>query len=332
MDRAPRPDTSVVIVTCNRVGVLEHALRSIFRQEMPADWSFELVVVDDGSRDGTAELLQRLTAESPVPMRVLHTTGLGVPAARNLGANAAEGRWIASFDDDQVAHPTWLASLRAAAESTQSACFGGALLLSLPVTCDPARLGSRARKLLGEHLVSSHLAPYPRGCFPATNNALVAREVFHTVGGFDTNFHQGGSDTDFFRRVEAAGHTIWFVPSATAEHLIPPSRVTETYLRWTCFKVAAGAMRMLRKDDIPGIVRLMFLRTGTTLLRDLPALARARMSHNSAARLDAHCSLWFTQGVFRCLLAYAAPGSRHSRGFWDGLNFRRHNGERTENT
>ena len=327
----PHPELSVVVATCSRAALLERALGSLIAQQVRPEWPFEIVVVDDGSTDSTPDLLQRLAATSPVPLHIVRTDGIGVPAARNLGFTTARAPWIASFDDDQLASPTWLDTLRAAADTTQARCFGGALVLALPAACDPSSLGPRARALLGEHVPSHHLSPYPEGHLPATNNALIARDVFDSVSGFDTSFTQGGSDTDFFRRVEAAGHPIWFVPAATAQHLIPPSRVTDNYLRWTSFKVAASRVRMLRKGRRRAIARLAVSRLGVALLRDLPTLVRARATGNSAAHLDARCSLWFTQGVLRSLLALATPGWRRNNGFWDSLDFRRHHDERPTN-
>ncbi len=84
---------SVVIPTFNRASVVTRALESVLLQTRPPD---ELLVVDDGSTDDTAE---RVRAELP-GVRVIEQENRGVSAARNAGIRAATGTWIALLDSD----------------------------------------------------------------------------------------------------------------------------------------------------------------------------------------------------------------------------------------
>ena len=87
------PRVSVVLTTCDRKDLLSRALRSVARQSHPVD---EIIVVDDGSRDGTVEEL------APVFPSVfwLRQENKGVSSARNLGIRRAGGDWIALLDSD----------------------------------------------------------------------------------------------------------------------------------------------------------------------------------------------------------------------------------------
>jgi GT2 family glycosyltransferase len=326
----PEVDISVVLITCNRVGMLRTALESVLAQAMPRpEWTFEVIVVDDGSKDETQAVLEAMVSRSEHPLRLVRTEGVGIPAARNLGAKTARGRWIVSFDDDQIAGAGWLCSFREAAEKTRAGCFGGALTLLLPEGVSGMALGPRARAVLGEHLLMTTLRPYPAGFLPATNNAMVDRELFEKIGGFDVSFRQGGSDTDFFERVERSGETIWFVPAASAQHVMTPHRLTEGNLRWTCRKIAAARVQILLKMNGPfAVVNLLLRRAAVTLLRDWPQLLAARLSGNAGSALDARCSLWFNLGVLQSFLARAVP--RWKEQHQNALNFRSRNGERME--
>ena len=93
---------SVVMPTRNRRPYLERAIASVLAQRHVA---LELVVVDDGSTDGTAELL---AAIDDLRVRVLRTAGVGTAAARNLALDAARGEIVAYLDDDNLMDPGWL--------------------------------------------------------------------------------------------------------------------------------------------------------------------------------------------------------------------------------
>src|SRR5262249_23691298 len=86
---------SVVIPSFNRVALLSDTLESIFAQRFT---DFEIVVVDDGSTDGTVDYLQSLGKE----IRVFQQSNRGAGAARNLGARNAKGKYLAFLDSDDL--------------------------------------------------------------------------------------------------------------------------------------------------------------------------------------------------------------------------------------
>lgn len=93
-------DVSIVIPTRNRAVFLSHALKSALRQR---DVTFEVIVVDEASTDQTPTLL---AAVDDRRVRVIrHDVVRGLPAARNHGADAARGDWLAFLDDDDLWAP-----------------------------------------------------------------------------------------------------------------------------------------------------------------------------------------------------------------------------------
>jgi glycosyltransferase involved in cell wall biosynthesis len=105
LDQAPIESStliSVVLTTRNRRAYLERAIASVLAQR---HFALELVVIDDGSTDDTAELLAAILDPR---VRVLRTAGIGVSAARNLGLAAARGKIITHLDDDNLMDPGWL--------------------------------------------------------------------------------------------------------------------------------------------------------------------------------------------------------------------------------
>ena len=133
---------SAVIPTYNRAALVCRAVESALCQEPPPD---ELIVVDDGSTDATAEALARFGAR----VRCLHQSNAGVAAARNAGVRAAGGEWIALLDDDDVWLPGHLARMRRAIAATDGAA---ALYFSDARLGDGETLWSQAGFApLGEH-------------------------------------------------------------------------------------------------------------------------------------------------------------------------------------
>ena len=98
----PAPVVSVITPAYNAERYIEHTLESALRQTFR---EFELLVVDDGSTDGTAAIAQRY-AEKDARFRVLRQTNRGIAAARNLAMRRARGRYLALLDSDDLWFPT----------------------------------------------------------------------------------------------------------------------------------------------------------------------------------------------------------------------------------
>ncbi len=111
------PSTSVIIPTYNRAGQVTVAVQSVLAQSEPPD---EVIVVDDGSTDGTAEALAPFMER----IRYVRKANGGASSARNLGVILAKGEWIAFLDSDDTWHPEKLAKQHAcAARTAAKVCF-----------------------------------------------------------------------------------------------------------------------------------------------------------------------------------------------------------------
>jgi glycosyltransferase involved in cell wall biosynthesis len=106
-------EVSVVIPTHNRLEVLAEVIQALELQDRPP--SFEVVIVDDGSTDGTAAWLRNRGFN--IPLRVLTQENRGPAAARNTGVAVAAGQWVAFLGDDTVPSPGWLRAHREAHRS-----------------------------------------------------------------------------------------------------------------------------------------------------------------------------------------------------------------------
>jgi GT2 family glycosyltransferase len=198
----PAPQISVIVPVRDGAGLLPALLGSLARQTLPRD-RFEVIVVDNASRDGTAELAARMgtrVVEEPVP---------GRSRARNAGVAAAEAELLAFTDADCVASPGWLAGF--------SACAGSAPLLAGAVrvrTEEPPNGVERFERLwrFEQEAWATHLG------WAATANLLVERGAFEAIGGFDVAYRHTGEDVDFCIRAGRRGLAIGFCPDAEVSH------------------------------------------------------------------------------------------------------------------
>ncbi|HUP25440.1 MAG TPA: glycosyltransferase family A protein [Thermoanaerobaculia bacterium] len=162
------PAFTVIIPVRDREGSIGRAILSVLEQEY-AD--LEVVVVDDGSSDGTSEVVKTV-ADSRV--RLLRQQPQGVSAARNYGAAEARGRWLTFLDSDDEALPGWLASFAAllCLPDTGVACVGVEMLVGAgePERISPSPLGP--------------IYEDSSGLFLAGSFAL-RLELFTEVGGYD---------------------------------------------------------------------------------------------------------------------------------------------------
>jgi GT2 family glycosyltransferase len=198
---------SVIVPARDAAATLGETLRALEGQELVG--GFEIIVVDNGSRDGTAELAER------AGVRVIRRPrGDGPGAARNAGVAAATGRKLAFTDADCVPAPGWLGAGIAALDT--------ASLVQGAVVPDPrAELGPFDRTVAVSR---------PTGLFEAAS-LFVERSVFERVGGFGAGLEPAGEapfgeDAVFGWAARRSGAAVGYCGEAVVQHAVTRRRVT----------------------------------------------------------------------------------------------------------
>ena len=246
-DPAP-PLVSVVIPAYDRATTIVAAIESVLRQT----WTdFELLVVDDGSTDGTAAAAA--TVADPRLRVVRLAANRGAAGARNAGAAQARGRWVAFQDSDDEWLPEKLARqlARLAARPEAVAAYCGLLTVgALDAEAPPgtttgttaATAGTRARRRTRTaagrtrihytppprvHLVEGRIQPtLLRQNVMSTQTVVVRRDVFLALGGFDESL-PAMEDWEFAIRLTGAGE-IAFVDAPLVHQRFSPNSLTRS--------------------------------------------------------------------------------------------------------
>lgn len=107
--KSKQPLLSAIVLTFNRREKLSVCLKSLFAQAQ-GDFTYEIIVVIDGSSDGTREMLEELTQTQP-SLKYIYQSNQGIPAAKNTGIRAAEGELISCVADDFIVPPDFFISV-----------------------------------------------------------------------------------------------------------------------------------------------------------------------------------------------------------------------------
>lgn len=195
-------DISVVIPCLNGAATLGRQLDALLAQETDAE--FEVVVADNGSTDGTAELVRKYSESAP-HVRIVDAGGKrGVNVARNVGARCATGSHIVLCDADDMVQPGWLDAYWIAFQRGAQ-CVGGGVDRVL----DSGEVLSRDRE---------PYYPFIKGpAYADGANCGFTADAFRRVGGFDESFAGGADEIDFFWRLAGVGYELVMVPDAVVD-------------------------------------------------------------------------------------------------------------------
>jgi glycosyltransferase involved in cell wall biosynthesis len=225
---------SAVVCTYRNPVLLEGAIRSLLTQDMPAVL-FEIIVVDNNSRDRTPDVVRRLGTGAQPEVQYFIETRQGLSHARNCGVAHASADIVAFMDDDAEADPHWLSALLMAYDdSTRVWAAGGKVL--------PIWEGERPSWLHDSMLRSLSILDWGDETRPLHwpermigTNCSFRKRVFSDTGQFDTNLGRkgrillGSEDTEMQERIHSLGGLVIYTPHAIVHHHVPRDRMTKSY-------------------------------------------------------------------------------------------------------
>ncbi|WP_292490768.1 glycosyltransferase family 2 protein [Methanoculleus sp. 10] len=232
---------SVIIPTRNRSSLLEKAIQSLIAQTYSSD-DFEVIIIDNGSTDGTKDIVESYKAKIP-HLIYAYETSPGLHVGRHAGLRIARGDILVYADDDIEAFPTWLEGIAESFEDPSVALVGGNNLPRYETSPPPwvellwsSTSFGRANgmySILDFGSAIQEISPYyVWGC-----NFSIRKEVLLKVGGFHPDGmpdeflrYRGDGESAISQAVLNTGYKTVFNPKASVYHFVSAKRMTTDYI------------------------------------------------------------------------------------------------------
>ncbi len=250
---------SIAICTYNNARKLEAVLESLRGLICPPALEYEILVVDNNSRDETKAVVERCQAVWGQRLRYIFEGVQGLSHARNRALQEAAGEIVSYIDDDVQVDPGWLAAVAAAFAEYPAAVVGGKSYLIYP-SQRPAWLPDEYESLLSKLDYGDQvIVGLDKDLFGL--NFSVRKELAVQVGGFDTSLGRcrhslgSGEESDLLDRIRKTGGLAVYEPRAIVGHVVPSERVTVRWFVKRLFAAGSDGVIMAAKngDALPSI-------------------------------------------------------------------------------
>ena len=206
---------SVIVPSYNRQEEIRELLNSFTHLQFPKE-KYELIIADDGSTDGTADLVKEFQRTSGFTLHFYRQENRGPGAARNMGMENAKGDFFIFIDSDCTVSPQWLRAIDADLQREQADAFGGpdsfradfppllkAINYSMTSFITTGGIRGHKKKGLGKY-------------YPRSFNMGLSKGIYEKIGGFGGLRH--GQDIEFSHRIIQSGAKVILVPDAVVYH------------------------------------------------------------------------------------------------------------------
>jgi glucosyl-dolichyl phosphate glucuronosyltransferase len=240
-----------------------------------------IVVVDNNSKDDTAEVVKAMQAATSRALVYVRETKQGLSNARNGGIRASSGDVLGFIDDDEEIDAQWFNVVAREFADERTQFIGGPYLANREAAL-PSWIPAGYNAVIGVTPVRprTQFGPEFAGNLNG-GNAVIRRSAFDVVGLYDPKLGRSGKgllseeDAELYRRLLAAGMLGFYVPDLVILHHIPESRLTRKYYRrWTFWRgLSHGVADRERKEAVPYLFGLPRYRVRNAV-RGLMAMPR----------------------------------------------------------
>ncbi|MBU0477488.1 glycosyltransferase [bacterium] len=252
---------SVIICTYNRCACLSDILNSLLDQEYKGNFDYEIIVVDNNSRDDTGKVVKEFQKNSNGRLRYVFEGNQGLSYARNSGVKESKGDIVAFIDDDAIAERDWLKNLYNTFDKYKADSVGGK---TIPILTE-----DKPKWLTRTIWANIGLLDYGEEEFIITTkkypilgaNMAFSKKTLLEIGVFNIELGRIGEklfsheETDIFNKMLLRGKKIVYQPKAIVRHSVTPDRLKKSYFRRWHFYDGVLASRTIedRRKYILGV-------------------------------------------------------------------------------
>ena len=237
---------SIIICTYNREKYIGRVLEALASQKKDL---FELVLVDNNSTDGTMDIITAFANSHPsMKITITSESRQGLSNARNRGIMESNGDYFVFLDDDAIPCEEYVEKLAAHIPHTEA--FGGRIEPLFDGCPTPNWLSKWSMGWVSALNMGEKEKYFSKNSFPIGANMGFSRKIIKECGMFNPELGRnkrnlmGGEEKDLFRRIQAHGHKLTYLPDVLVQHIIPASRTTKEYI--TQFACGVGLSEKIR--------------------------------------------------------------------------------------
>jgi len=301
----------VIIPTFNRATLLARTLESLRRARVPQRLQVRTLVVDNGSTDGTQDLVARESATFPHPLEYLFVSTPGKAHALNAGIAATSGELVGLIDDDEEIDAAWFeciqdAFYKGAVDDVGDVDFVGGRCLPNWSAPRPSWLGQGYLGVIGWVDPGPDPRPMDR-TYPGIlmgGNAVIRRALLERAGPYATALNRtstrllGCEDEDMYHRLLALGARGRYLPNLVIHHHVPADRLTKRYFRKWCFwrGVSLGLMDSKRPAPVPYLAGVPRYHIGRAVRGLLHVVGLGPRPADATNRFESELACWDLAG------------------------------------
>ncbi len=229
-------EISAIISTYNRAQFLDGLFSSVLEQSIDKN-RYEIVIVNNNCTDNTEEICHKFIHSHPeIKINYCIEKQQGLSYGRNRGIEESVGSIVTFLDDDAIIAPDFFeTTLSFFSQHPEVNAIGGKILLKY-MDKKPNWYNPFLASLLGYFNKGDKEQIFSNDYFRGSNMSF-RREIFHTLGGFNTSLGRvgknlmGNEEKELFYRFKSKGEEMWYVPSTVVYHLVPIERTYSSFVK-----------------------------------------------------------------------------------------------------
>lgn len=254
---------SAVICSYNRARFILAAVESIFNQNFDKS-EYEVIVVDNNSKDNTVELLENYKQSHPdYNFSYYVEYNQGVAYTRSRCALEAKGAIVAYLDDDSTAQPLWLHHIVSFYDANPTVYSTGGKITPVFLTDIPDWYSKYFFGLVGNFNLGDKVLKLVKERYPCGANMSFRKRVFEEIGYFNHSLGRKGTgliateEKEIYKRILAAGHDVYYLPHVEVLHSVESNKFDKNYVKRHSKGIGGGERLRLKGETRALIIKFL---------------------------------------------------------------------------